>query len=107
MEAVSAPQPFYAASAVHTLNSMQAVDCCRGGNHFVVAQHGHMLAEVWLGLMLLWVACLPMCVAGAHADVGGQPARRAVEVLGLGSYTDQELFCIYVEFLLLCYIDPG
>jgi hypothetical protein len=31
----------------------------------------------------------------------------AADVLGLGSYTQQELFAIYVEFTLLCYTDPG
>ena len=28
-------------------------------------------------------------------------------MLGLGSYSPQELFCIYVELLLMCYADPG
>ena len=27
-------------------------------------------------------------------------------MLGLGSYTQQELFAIYVELTLLCYTDP-
>ena len=31
----------------------------------------------------------------------------AAEVLGLRAYSQQELLSIYVEYQLMCYIDPG
>lgn len=33
--------------------------------------------------------------------------RRAADVLGLGSYSQRQLFDIYAEYQLMCYVDPG
>lgn len=32
---------------------------------------------------------------------------RAAEALGIGQLSEEELFSVYVEFMLLCHVDPG
>eukprot|EP00887_Chlorella_sp_A99_P003624 scaffold7.g3624.t1 len=49
------------------------------------------------------------CARRKHGSTprGNEGWQRAAEVLGLGSYSERELFCIYCEYMLLCYVDPG
>lgn len=50
---------------------------------------------------------LTLTCAAAPANPTPPNPGRAAAVLGLGSYSQRELFSIYVELQLLCYCDRG
>ena len=56
-----------------------------------------------------WCACLHVRnVTASRAHVcAPSHACRTAEALGLGHYSEQELFEQYVEYLLLSLVDPG